>query len=708
VLVVELGDADVGTGLEIASGEGSHLLSADLVNRYAAPTPEGATPLLITDVHIPKPSTVTPRVNERLAKPLTDDCVIAGGPDGTPLPINFVGQKLTASYLSTNGPLAGDDFLCGHLREFETFWEPLGWALDEWIETLSLAPFEDTVQSGIDLSSDGRRQTNDASRTRIEDFGETVTDSSATEAMRTAMSADVSSRGRSGSIGGPAKGVAAPANPVLALVHGLTGAFQFGFENASSSMRGGLQGDLRTDVVSRLQQGTSQQRATNNESLASVVSAWRESRRLRAIRNLGEGSSENLAVFSVVRQWLVSTVEAPPKAVVLIKAHELEKPFDQADLFTHRAALAQGLLDPDLAQALTSSAKVYRPATQEAPAASQARIMAERATGKLVVGDPARGRGSKIRITVLFSTDGADQSFNQVMPAPREESLLFDIKLEGELRKVAGWRFEFINPGLKGDNRASITPVDVTIHAGGEPVKVEIPGPIVLAPGDPRTFPRGFETQTPGSASEKSAGDKPSGDLQRLLHHLDANRPYYRLLIDLYTDPITRFVRLVGRQPRPPIPADLQPVGVAGAHLAFLTGDPVTSPRDDAPPIKTVLSTPAGGTFVEVLEGRTKMTATTPTDGWPRVALEPESTLPWPAPMEIPPVDGVEDHATAEPTKPPEPPAVPEAQLPKKLADILASLETLKSAVDGLKPPDPTATADADAAADADDEAKAT
>jgi len=53
VLVVELGDADVGTGLEIASGEGSHLLSADLVNRYAAPTPEGATPLLITDVHIP-------------------------------------------------------------------------------------------------------------------------------------------------------------------------------------------------------------------------------------------------------------------------------------------------------------------------------------------------------------------------------------------------------------------------------------------------------------------------------------------------------------------------------------------------------------------------------------------------------------------------------------------------------------------------------
>ena len=162
--------------------------------------------------------------------------------------------------------------------------------------------------------------------------------------------------------------MAASANPVLALAQSVVGAFQLSFENATTSVRGGLEADLSPDVVSRLEQETSQQRARSNESLASVANAWRETRRLRALRNLGSGRSENLALFSVVHQWLVTTVETPPQKIVLIKAHELDKPFSQEDLFAHRTVLNAGLLDSSSpARSCAAVRRTYRRAHQTRP-----------------------------------------------------------------------------------------------------------------------------------------------------------------------------------------------------------------------------------------------------------------------------------------------------------------------------------------------------
>jgi len=401
--------------------------------------------------------------------------------------------------------------------------------------------------------------------------------------MRTAMAADSRSRGWSAGVSGSPEGAAALANPLLALAQGVVGTFQVNFENATTSVRGGLDADLSRDVVNRIEQETSQQRARNNESLARVANAWRETRRLRALRNLGPGRSENLALFSVVRQWLVTTVEAPPQKIVLIKAHELDKPFAQEDLFVHRAVLAAGQLDPLLGDAVARGASAYRPAAAANEPAEDDPVL-ERITGKLAVSDPAGGEGSFIRVEVVFDTGNDDRVFEVKVAAPHEGAFPFEVAVDGPLHKLVSWRFTFVNPGWMADQRTSFTPVDVEVHAGGSSWRVYTPGPITLRPHDAEGYEWAF--LPPAIARPPAAhGTEPAEQIQQLLVHLNANQPYYRLLIDLHTDPVTRFVRLAERHPQVPMPVDLRPIGVAGAHLAFLTGEDVTSPGDDEPPI---------------------------------------------------------------------------------------------------------------------------
>jgi hypothetical protein len=465
------------------------------------------------------------------------------------------------------------------------------------------------------------------------------------------------------------------------------------------ALHGGLDADLRNDVISRLEQATTTQRVASNESLARTANAWGEARRLRALRNLGVGRSENLALFSVVRQWLVSTVETPAKSIVLIKAYELDKPFEHGDLFVHRQVLQDGLLEPELTDALDHAAAEFEPLADHAPAIeSPPSDVVDRAKGKLVVNDPARGRGSVIKISALFEHTGVQRPFSTTVEASEQDQTVeFEIPIESQpLSQLAGWTFEFINPGhFNWDVNAAVTPVEVELIAGEKPAKAAIPGPIALWPGAAKTFPSGLTTPNP-PAPQPPAIDKQSNDVRRILAHLNANRAYYRLLIDLCMDPVSRFMHLLERQPRPPMPADLQPVGVAGAHLAFLTDEPSRSPADNKLPILTVLSTPAGGTYLEVLEGRTQVALATQTENWPKVALPQNSTLPWPPAMEMPSVEGAPTETSKDAPKLPEAPSKPEAALPDKIADVVKSIETLQSVVKALQAEVPKKSADGD------------
>jgi hypothetical protein len=649
VLVVELPEDDQDANLKIGSEEqGYQLLRAELIDRYAAPTPAAAQPLQISAIGIPQPSTTVrymprqstfiPRIGPDDVKPL-DDPFVAGTPDGTGMPINYVDGKTTEIYLVPDKPLGADEYAFGQLRQLDTHWEPLGWALDEWINTTSLAPFEDTVESDLNVaSSRGREEV--AGAEESDDVRERAAGiTSATEAMQLATTAEQSSRDWRATIGGPPE--AASTQPLAALARQFIGNVQVNFGRTRTASSGALDADLSNQVISHLEQATTKDRLTSNRALESTVNAWAESRRLRALRNLGPGQSVNLALFSVVRQWLVSAVEESRTRVVFIRAYQIEKAFEYRDLFEHRAVLSDGLLDPKLRDGLEKAAEAYEPSPP--PAVDQETepgATAERVAGKLVITDPAEGHGSTIRMSAVFESDGHERSFSTDVEASQRGTFDFEIALEDQpLSHLTGWVFEFVNPGrLDLDATAVFTPADLEIYiAGNQTVNVEIPGSINLASDKPETYPRGFSLDS----AESPDHDTPP-KVRRILDHLNANRPYYRLLIDYYTDPVTRFVRLAERQLQPPeMPADLEPVGVAGAHLAFALNESTPPPPNEKQlPVRTLLSTPAGGTFVEVLQGSNEIDPAPETKGWPTVALPEKSTLPWPTPIELTAVDG--------------------------------------------------------------------
>jgi hypothetical protein len=249
VLVVELTEDDEDAVLEIGSEEHGHRLGAELIERFAALTVAEAVPLELASsgFYSPQQSTFVPRIGWRDVKPL-DDPVIAGTPDGAGMPMNYVGERRTATYLFTDKPLGGDEYYFGHIRQFDTHWEPLGWALDQWIETISLAPFEDTVQSGINVASRGDREDTAGAKESDEVLQQTATTSSASEEMRTATSASSTSRGWAASVGGPPEA----ASTLAALARQLIGSYQVNFGSARTAASGELDADLRHDVISHL------------------------------------------------------------------------------------------------------------------------------------------------------------------------------------------------------------------------------------------------------------------------------------------------------------------------------------------------------------------------------------------------------------------------------------------------------------------------
>ena len=92
---------------------------------------------------------------------------------------------------------------------------------------VDLGPFEDTVESGVNVASSGSRATDE--RSELSDDVRAVTDSNVTasEAVRSAMEGSVSSRGWSASLGGPP--TAATTIPLLKFARELFGTYQFDF-----------------------------------------------------------------------------------------------------------------------------------------------------------------------------------------------------------------------------------------------------------------------------------------------------------------------------------------------------------------------------------------------------------------------------------------------------------------------------------------------
>ncbi len=692
-------------------GRRAFALRPEVLEHYVAPNVEAARPLRMPArpaSDIPFQSSFPTRVQPRHVRP-PGDPVIAGNPGAGAIPVNAVATKETSQYLAPAEELRMEaDWVPGWLLEFETYWEPLGWALDQWVDTLSLGPFEDTLQSVADTSTDASARSGSVTSATDRSGLQRGSSDTADEEANLSMEASATGRGVQLGLGNTSSTSAAVnVNPIETLARAVTGAVQFGYSSSAFSLDAATRGELKRTVATRLEQSTTLDRLQNAEALANSLGRFSESRRLRALRNLTVGGTMNLALFSVVRQWLVTTVQARTRPVVFIRIHQLDVPFVAEDVFRHRAVLSSVLRETTLSAALESCAARFVPEAAgstlsprevDAHVSSSTDVMVRRVVGRASVADPAKGEGSYIVIRALFrDADGGDEdeSFEEMVEAKgRGDEVAISIEVSRPIRLLAGWEFGFINPGAKWDTRASLTSVDLDLEViqppGDSPsrLKVSLPSTIAMSVHSPRYFARGVPAVTRNSPEQTYL----PRDEARLLAHLNAFRSYYRQAIDLANDPASRFATLSERAGGHALPVDMSPVGVAGAHLAFLTDDGVapsefetTSPGDDPAPFRQLLSTPAGGTFVELLKGGTEIPKPEKGVEWPSVTPSEKGSVPWPSPVQLAPVTASHQALANSPAQTAETPAAGASEVLTKLTDMLGSVEELAASLKSLQ-----------------------
>src|SRR5690606_478369 len=136
-------------------------------------------------------------------------------------------------------------------------------------------------------------------------------------------------------------------------------------------------------------------------------------------------------------------------------------PFTAKDVFLHRASILTAILEKELAPAVEAVAGQFLPASEVGirPSASESEpngpdedVMVTQYVGRARVRDTAAGKGSHIRVTALFrsddSGDGAERVETNVKADLKGEVIRFAGVVNRPLRDLAGWQFEFVNPGL--------------------------------------------------------------------------------------------------------------------------------------------------------------------------------------------------------------------------------------------------------------------
>lgn len=600
---------------------------------------------------------------------------------------NEVGTRYVVTTLDTVADLRPGVVGSGTLREFETYWEPVGWALDDWVATDSLPPGEDRAvaeASGTDQATAGRDETTEALDV-MDAAARSATSTS--EVMRLMASTRTASRGVHLGLGrnaGTASTVHA-VDPVGALVSAVTGAIQLGVSAGDSSGQARSTAALSREIATGIEQATRQLRETRARALVDTLAEHRERRLLRAVRNPSPHRPLNLASFSLCRQWLVTTAPAAVRRVVLVPVEGLDRPFTEDEVFTLRESLEGVLLDPLLEEDLAVLARDHDPT---------ARPHLRALEGSLVLYDDAGGSGSSVvvRASVRTSTGRTVDAVAELKPPPRvniRQAFTIPLDLDrGEWPTVVRLSAVFLNPGLQVDRTAGIREIEVRARlSDDEVVRLVTRRDVALDLDRPAPLGEALDVGPSRFAGQSRAA-------ARLLQHLNSRLPYYRLAVDLLQDTATRFVSLEARFPDTlRRVGDLHPVGATGTHIALPGRSPAQPSPDRSDVVRELVSVPTGATFVEAVSGgrssahdgelpRTPLTFADVT--WPAITQLSQATL------------GTAPTAPAATGSP----AVTHATGGTELKDTLAALATsLEKAAEQVTAATTAATAAATAAA---------
>ncbi len=563
---------------------------------------------------------------------------LGGVPGAEPLPVNAVAQRVRSIYLSPgtyldamSGPVAGE------LLEFESVWEPLGWATDTWLSTEAVPAGADARETTTTVVSRAALEDRAAQQARDRTSGSSATSRQSQEAAHSTARQRASSQGFRAGLGRQtSSGATLTLDPIAALTNAVTGAVQIGY--SASSATGNIEANAGLEQAVRTSVDELAERVSIAESQISTKASdtYQDTRGARAFRNPWWRATHNVGEFSLVRQWRVTTVLARRRGVVFLPIRDLGKDFSREDVFLHRDVLRSVLSDQTLVDALDAEADDFDPdRLDDAPVAWGPKTVVQSVRVMARTQDRAAGPGSKVSAMLTFQ-----EAKLRVELAAKETGSMesAEVLVGHKLVDLRAWSFLYKKSRMSFDKDVHLSEVTLvfTLKDGDKVEQMAVPvGDLHLRPDREVVRGRGFDL--PSVDNPLSADDR-RRRFARLKCHLDANRAGYRLAIDLVTDPATRAARL-GRLPGdksdrqqedPLVPQDLRPVGVAGTHLAFLNG--ADGSTEERPPnIQQLVTTPETGTYFDAVPGHVSVgTDFIREQDPPRVVLGTGTTFAWP------------------------------------------------------------------------------
>ena len=584
------------------------------------------------------------------------------------LPMSHALERMTVRYfdLGSDSLLLHDGWVAARAVDYEISREPVGWAADDWIDTRVLGPYADSALADSTVGTAASRSQGEAITDSRDERQAQRGEAKSAETTTEHAGAKVTGKAVNAGLGGTREQSSTTAftDPVRSLVETLTGTVQFGASWSNGVSQAEKQSAVERVLSDRFDRDLGFRRDGSASSGVQTTGTVRDTRSLLALRNLSD-KSLNLATFSIARQWRVATVVADCRPVVLIPIDRVAIDFTTEDAFLHRTALATALLDRELETLLDRVAAGFgsTPAAPQ-PGEPEDQRVVQRITGKVHFSDPGKGRGSFVEIAVCFHDGQADHWPSQQL---RETSVstTYDVSIEVDrpLRRYGGARLTFVNPGIVDDELAVIESLQLNaVLADGSHVPLHEERDLRLnLREDPVLLPPRPADEPIVSATPAPAGPEAT-DATRLLAHLNQNRAYYRLAIDLRLDSATRFQRLAERarvevpamgvdaektESGATLPADLkkvlpiafEPLGVVAGHIAFATAPDNLSEEErkaagvGGAPSLVLTSTASSGVFAETILGERCMGAGASVANAPRLPSGPEDsnvTYPWP------------------------------------------------------------------------------
>jgi hypothetical protein len=486
----------------------------------------------------------------------------------------------------------------GTMLEYEVEWHPVGTALGELLNTISLAPCEQVNVAIVDWmrrESASLSQTSDVQQQAAQQMNH---ERLINETMQSSVK-NKTLTGASGTTSG-----ASAAIPLEAVKLDMTAAWGAGVAGGISTST--VAANTASQLSECISQASSFVASQRSSSVFQTTASEHQTYQTRTVRNYNHCHTLTLMYYQVNRNYQVVTSFKGTRDVILVKYEN--KDFDAQRAYCNTAILKDALLDPSLRRCFDELGDALLCCDKKSAGSD---VMMDSVTLTIKLGGVF---GSANQIQLILNTANGPMAlpwapvswqsggtYTQTFSLPGQ----VDPKLVTSIAVfVQGSGFGGLGSGF----HAFATDIDVTYHAVG------YDDPLALSAEHGQiNISHAWDVQAKAELPPKQEGLNPcvaaSCCSKKLLAHLNCHKRYYNSLVWLNEDPNERVMRWgccrLGNEPFSLIEQiENEPLTVYGDFVVFAVAGSEIVDDWPIPPVSKLVTMPTAGVYSEGILGQ--------------------------------------------------------------------------------------------------------